>query len=70
MHTFGEPHQGDLVAIVLVVCKTCEGSGDAPDGLQCRECKGGKHFAVDRTPSGGIPEGEVEWHPPMLATLA
>lgn len=51
---------------VLVVCRVCHGTGDGIDTAACVDCKGQRHFAVDRTPEGGVPDGYVEWMPPIL----
>jgi hypothetical protein len=51
---------------VLVVCPSCNGSNDAPDGIhECGSCNRG-HIAVDRTPEGGVPDGFTEWIAPFL----
>lgn len=59
---------------VLVTCRQCAGTGDsrATDKaratyLQCEYCLGQRHVNIDRTPDGGVPDGETEWLGPMLA---
>lgn len=55
-----------MTATVLVVCRDCGGGRSLPDGTACGFCLAQGHVAVDRTPSGGVPEGEREWIPPQL----
>jgi DnaJ-class molecular chaperone len=52
---------------VLVLCPHCT-DGAKPDGCVCGWCNGMGHIAVNRTVSGGVPEGCTEWMPPMLPT--
>ena len=55
---------------VLIVCRECAGTGDAPDSyLQCEYCLGQCHINVDRATDGGIPEGEREWCGPVLGKV-
>ena len=55
---------------VLVVCRVCDGSRNAPDSLLvCDWCLGQGHECIDRAPGGGVPEGFREWIPHTLPTV-
>ena len=54
---------------VLIVCRECAGTGDAPNYLQCGWCLGQGHLNVNREPDGSIPDQETEWCGPVLGKV-
>jgi len=53
-------------ATALVLCPDCLG-GCKRDGAYCPHCHDQGHLAINRAPDGGIPDGFVEWVPPLLS---